>query len=92
MVSRSEFYEGFLAYLPVTVHPKVFEISKHMPGVLLCTFLPCCNIWVDVFQNVCPTVNDIALYFFPGKFERYVYEFNAQALIYNIFIDDSMLI
>ncbi|KAL4633490.1 hypothetical protein ACB092_04G126500 [Castanea dentata] len=70
MVSRSEFYDGFLAYLPVTVHPKVFEISKRMPGVLLCTFLPCCNIWVDVFQNVCPTVNDIALYFFPGKFER----------------------
>ncbi|PRQ16325.1 hypothetical protein RchiOBHm_Chr7g0183011 [Rosa chinensis] len=41
-----------------------------MPNVLPCTMLSCCNVWEEIFQNEIPTIEDIAVFFFPGNFER----------------------
>ncbi|XP_059643491.1 uncharacterized protein LOC132285330 isoform X2 [Cornus florida] len=69
-VSSSEFYDGFQSYLPVRVHRKAYEFSKKLPGWLLSTLLPRCNIWESIFKNDHPCENDIGLYFFPSNFER----------------------
>ncbi|XVF11801.1 hypothetical protein REPUB_Repub08aG0059100 [Reevesia pubescens] len=69
-VSRSEFFDGFQAHAPGKLQHKALEFSKQMPGVLLCTLLPSSDVWVDVFHDKCPNMEDVALYFFPGSFER----------------------
>ncbi|XVF11806.1 hypothetical protein REPUB_Repub08aG0059300 [Reevesia pubescens] len=69
-VSRSEFFDGFLAHLPGKLHHKALEYSKQVPGVLLCTLLPGSDVWMDVFHDECPNMEDVALYFFPGKYDR----------------------
>ncbi|XP_022738893.1 uncharacterized protein LOC111291424 isoform X2 [Durio zibethinus] len=69
-VSHSEFFDGFRAHPPGKVHHKALEFSKQMPGVLLCTLLPGSDVWMDVFHDECPNMEDVALYFFPGNFER----------------------
>lgn len=68
--TSSKFYDGFWAYLPCKIHRKVLEFSKEMPGVILCSSVPCCNISLEVFQNDMPNIDDIALIFFPGNFQR----------------------
>ncbi|XVF11802.1 hypothetical protein REPUB_Repub08aG0059200 [Reevesia pubescens] len=69
-VSRSEFFDGFRAHPPGKVHRKALEFSKQMPGVLLCSLLPGSDVWMDVFPDECPNMEDVALYFFPGSFDR----------------------
>ncbi|CAN6714149.1 unnamed protein product [Malus baccata var. baccata] len=69
-VSCGQFYDGFRAHIPEKVHPKALECSRLMPNVLRCTLLPCCDCWAEIFQNYSPTVNDMALFFSPGDFER----------------------
>ncbi|XP_022775820.1 uncharacterized protein LOC111317637 isoform X2 [Durio zibethinus] len=69
-VSRSEFFDGCLAHPPGKVHHKALEFSKPMPGVLLCTLLPGSDVWVDVFHDDCPNLEDVSLYFFPDSYER----------------------
>ncbi|XP_024045419.1 uncharacterized protein LOC102621969 isoform X6 [Citrus sinensis] len=68
--TSSKFYDGFWAYLPCKIHRKVLEFSKEMPGVISCSSVPCCNISLEVFQNDMPNIDDIALIFFPGNFQR----------------------
>ncbi|KAM1679270.1 hypothetical protein TB2_039150 [Malus domestica] len=69
-VACGQFYDGFRAHIPEKVHPKALECSRLMPNVLRCTLLPCCDCWAEIFQNYSPTVNDMALFFSPGDFER----------------------
>ncbi|XWS47935.1 hypothetical protein CRYUN_Cryun13aG0028700 [Craigia yunnanensis] len=69
-ISHSEFFDGFRAHPPGKVHRKALEFSKQMPGVLLCTLLPGSDVWMDVFHDECPNMEDVALFFFPGSFER----------------------
>lgn len=75
-VSCGQFYDGFRAHILEKVHPKALECSRLMPNVLRCTLLPCCDCWAEIFQNYSPTVNDMALFFSPGDFERSVHEPN----------------
>lgn len=72
--SCSQFCDGFLAHLPGKVRHKVLVYTQLMPNVLPCTMLPSCNVWEEIFQNESPTIKDIALFFFPGNFERSVNE------------------
>uniref|UniRef100_A0A2N9EUC1 AIPP2-like SPOC-like domain-containing protein n=1 Tax=Fagus sylvatica TaxID=28930 RepID=A0A2N9EUC1_FAGSY len=64
------FYDGFLAHLPVKVSRKVYEFSKKIAGVLQFQLHSRCDIWPEDFQTNFPDGNDIALYFYPGNFER----------------------
>ena len=44
-----------------------------MPLVLQVKLLPRSQVWADLFQNDCPDLNDVALYFSPDKnIERFV--------------------
>ncbi|KAH9722164.1 RNase H domain-containing protein [Citrus sinensis] len=60
------FYGGFLAQLPRSVHPKVFEFSKKLPKILQVRLLQRDHIWADLFGNDYPDFPDVALYFFPS--------------------------
>ncbi|XP_062116697.1 uncharacterized protein LOC133830682 isoform X1 [Humulus lupulus] len=61
----SEIFSGFQARLPCKIHPKVYEISRKMPPVLQVKMLPQSNFLVDLFQDECPDLLDVAMYFFP---------------------------
>ncbi|KAF8389709.1 hypothetical protein HHK36_024228 [Tetracentron sinense] len=69
-VSTGEFYDGFQAHPPGKVSRKAYEFSKQMPGILQFKLQPCCDIWPEIFHMDSPDGYDIALYFFPGDFER----------------------
>jgi hypothetical protein len=70
-------YGGIQARPPFTVSRKALEFSKRMPPVLPVQLLPRCQMWADLFQNDCPDLNDIALYFFPAdNIERSVLEYD----------------
>ncbi|XP_057963266.1 uncharacterized protein LOC131154482 isoform X2 [Malania oleifera] len=62
--------EGFIAHPPAKVSRKAYEFSKQIAGVLLFKLHPRCDFWPEIFQIECPDKNDIALYFYPGNFER----------------------
>lgn len=67
------FYGGFLAQLPRSVHPKVFEFSKKLPKILQVRLLQRDHILADLFGNDYPDFPDVALYFFPSaNIERFV--------------------
>lgn len=70
MVSCGQFCDGFQAHLPGKVHPETVEYSRLMPNVLQYTLLPCSSVLAEIFENDRPTVNDMALLFSPGDFER----------------------
>jgi hypothetical protein len=71
--TRSTFYGGFRAQPPRTVSRQAFEFSQRLPLVLPVTLLPRSQIWADLFQNDCPDLNDIALYFSPdNNIQRFV--------------------
>ncbi|KAH0975799.1 hypothetical protein GBA52_017698 [Prunus armeniaca] len=76
MVSCGQFCDGFQAHLPGKVHPETVEYSRLMPNVLQYTLLPCSSVLAEIFENDRPTVNDMALLFSPGDFERSVPEPN----------------
>jgi hypothetical protein len=42
-------------------------LSNKMPSVLQLESLSASNVLTDVFQNDSPTLEDIALYFFPSE-------------------------
>ncbi|KAF4365520.1 hypothetical protein G4B88_025699 [Cannabis sativa] len=56
----------FQAQLPCKVHQKVYEISRKMPAVLQLKMLPRCHVFTDLFQDVCPDLLDVGMYFFPA--------------------------
>ncbi|TXG51595.1 hypothetical protein EZV62_024119 [Acer yangbiense] len=70
MRSSCKFYDGFHAFLPRKVHCKTLEFSKQMPGVLLCSLLPRSHIYLELFRNDSPNMDDTELFFFPGNFQR----------------------
>lgn len=71
-----EFLGGFHAKPPCRVHRKAHELSLQMPIVLQVKLLPRFQIWAELFQNNCPDLQDIALYFFPSdNTEKYYFTF-----------------
>ncbi|XP_059443576.1 uncharacterized protein LOC132175601 isoform X3 [Corylus avellana] len=88
--TRVKFYGGFQAQPPFTVSRKALEFSKGMPQVLQVQLLPRCQMWADLFQNDCPDLNDIALYFFPAdNIERS--KGNIACLIELMEVESSMM-
>ncbi|GAU12729.1 hypothetical protein TSUD_122210 [Trifolium subterraneum] len=65
--ASGEFYDGFEAQPPCIVHRKAYILSNKMPSVLQLESLSASNVLTDVFQNYSPTLQDIALYFFPSE-------------------------
>ncbi|CAJ2639267.1 uncharacterized protein LOC123917495 [Trifolium pratense] len=65
--ASGEFYDGFEAKPPCIVHRKAYLFSKKMPSVLQLESLSASNVLTDIFQNYSPTLQDIALYFFPSE-------------------------
>ncbi|XP_062115405.1 PHD finger-containing protein 6-like isoform X2 [Humulus lupulus] len=61
-----EFFSRFQAQLPCKVHPEVYKISRKMPPVLQVKMLPQCHFFADLFQDVCPDLLDVGMYFFPA--------------------------
>ncbi|XP_050881971.1 uncharacterized protein LOC127085498 [Lathyrus oleraceus] len=61
-----EFYDGFEAKPPCVVNRKAYNLSNKIPSVLQLESLSALNVLTDVFQNYSPTLQDIALYFFPS--------------------------
>ncbi|KAI4343953.1 hypothetical protein L6164_011240 [Bauhinia variegata] len=64
--ASGEFYGAFQAQPPCTIHRKAYKSSLQMPPILevepICTSL----LLTDLFQNDCPDLQDVALYFFPS--------------------------
>ncbi|KAK0586503.1 hypothetical protein LWI29_008120 [Acer saccharum] len=69
MGSSCKFYDGFHAFLPRKVHCKTLKFSEQMPGVLLCSLLPRSHIYLELFQNDSPNMDDTEPIFFPGNFQ-----------------------
>lgn len=65
-----------MAHPPVKVSRKAYEFSKQIAGVLQFKLHPRCDLWPENFQANFPDGNDIALYFYPGKFERFFFCFS----------------
>ena len=67
------FLGGFKAQLPTSISRRASEFSGKMPLVLSVELLPQSQILADLFQNDCPDLRDIALYFSPDdNIERFV--------------------
>ncbi|XLU75661.1 hypothetical protein S245_034714 [Arachis hypogaea] len=66
-VASGNHYDGFEAHPPSTVNRKAYKFSKRMPQTLQLESLPRLDVLTDVFQNNCPDLQDIALYFFPSN-------------------------
>lgn len=64
--------EGFLAHPPAKVSRKAYDFSKQIAPVLQFKLHPRRHLWTEIYQTECPDGNDIALYFYPGNFERFV--------------------
>ncbi|XP_043705077.1 uncharacterized protein LOC122654875 [Telopea speciosissima] len=77
MSSGSHFYDGFRAHPPGKVSRKAYEFSKKMSGILQFKLQNHSDVWAEVFNSYSPSGCDIALYFFPGDFERSIKMYNA---------------
>ena len=67
------FLGGFKAQLPTSISRRASEFSGKLPLVLSVELLPQSQILADLFQNDCPDLRDIALYFSPDdNIERFV--------------------
>lgn len=56
-----------------------------MPPVLRANLLPRSHLWADPFQDECPELEDVALYFFPDdNTVRSVLASNCMVFIYRI--------
>ncbi|KAG6632873.1 hypothetical protein CIPAW_12G008400 [Carya illinoinensis] len=85
-----KFYGLFQAQPPCTINRKAFEFSKRMPSALQVMFVPRCQVWADLFQNSCPHLSDVALYFFPAdNIERS--KENMSCLFELMEVHDSMM-
>nr|XP_011462806.1 PREDICTED: uncharacterized protein LOC101297829 [Fragaria vesca subsp. vesca] len=91
----AQFIGGFQAQPPCTVHRKAYEFSRKMPPVLRANLLPRLLLWADPFQEECPDLQDVGLYFFPddniaGSRETYALLFevmDTQNSVMRIFFD-----
>ncbi|KAI3937416.1 hypothetical protein MKW92_004624 [Papaver armeniacum] len=63
-------YEGLQAHPPRKVHVKAAKVFKEMPSLLQFKLHPRSDVCVENFNRLCPTKDDIALYFLPGDDER----------------------
>ena len=54
------------------VSRKAYVFTRRIPEVMQFTAHPRCAYWPEIFQLDCPDANDIALYFYPVNFERFV--------------------
>ncbi|RZC90938.1 hypothetical protein C5167_028766 [Papaver somniferum] len=63
-------YEGLQAHPPRKVHVKAAKAFKEMPRLLQFKLHPRSDVYVENFNRLCPTKDDIALYFLPGDDER----------------------
>lgn len=54
------------AHPPSRVRRKVYEFSMKMPDVLHFQLVSAKSSWLNVFNELIPNENDIALYFFPS--------------------------
>ncbi|KAF7838527.1 uncharacterized protein G2W53_007009 [Senna tora] len=69
--AASDFYDGLEGQPPCNVHRKAYNFSCKMPPVLEVNPLPTSGLLKDLFENDCPDLRDVALYFFPSdKSER----------------------
>lgn len=67
-------YDGFEGLSPCTVHREAYQYSRKLPAVLNAELLP--SVLIDIFENDCPGLEDVALYFFPSEnCERSVFAF-----------------
>ncbi|GAU24230.1 hypothetical protein TSUD_23670 [Trifolium subterraneum] len=60
-----EFYDVFEAQPPCIVNRKAYNLSNKIPSVLQLESLSALNVLKDVFHDYSPSIEDIALYFFP---------------------------
>lgn len=77
--------EGFVAHPPAKVSCKAYEFSKQIAGVLHFKLHPRCHFWPEIFQTDLPDLNDIALYFYPGNFDRF-------RLLYSFWVSFKVLV
>ncbi|XP_057493007.1 uncharacterized protein LOC130778505 isoform X2 [Actinidia eriantha] len=68
--SHKRIFRGFLAHMSAKVSRKAYVFTRQIPEVMQFTAHPRCAYWPEIFQLDCPDANDIALYFYPGNFER----------------------
>ncbi|KAJ4849086.1 hypothetical protein Tsubulata_047965 [Turnera subulata] len=61
--------EGFMAHPPAIVSRKSYEFSRKITGDTQFSMQPRSNSWPKGFLQDPPTVNDLALYFFPEESE-----------------------
>ncbi|XP_020591139.1 uncharacterized protein LOC110031997 isoform X1 [Phalaenopsis equestris] len=59
----NQFHGTVRAHFPCQVSPKVYDISKHLPGILQFKMLSRESVWPKIFKLEPPTKNDVALYF-----------------------------
>ncbi|KAJ1407499.1 Zinc finger, RING/FYVE/PHD-type, partial [Sesbania bispinosa] len=64
--ASGEFYAEFEARSPCIVNTNAHNFSTTMPSVLQLESLPAMNVLTDVFGNDSPSLQDIAMYFFPS--------------------------
>ncbi|KAL6188840.1 hypothetical protein ACLB2K_040231 [Fragaria x ananassa] len=91
----AQFIGGFQAQPPSTVHRKAYEFSRKMPPVLRANLIPRLLLWADPFQEECPDLQDVGLYFFPddniaGSRETYALLFevmDTQNSVMRIYFD-----
>ncbi|KAI3837089.1 hypothetical protein MKW98_005422 [Papaver atlanticum] len=63
-------YEGLQAHPPRKVHVKAAKVLNEMPRQLQFKLHPRSDVSLENFNRLCPTKDDIALYFLPGDDER----------------------
>ncbi|KAK4252512.1 hypothetical protein QN277_014504 [Acacia crassicarpa] len=61
-----DLYDGLEALPSCTVHRKAYYYSCKLPAVLEVEPLPISSVLIDLFQNDCPGLQEVALYFFPS--------------------------
>ncbi|XP_030492873.2 PHD finger-containing protein 1 isoform X2 [Cannabis sativa] len=95
-----EVFGRFQAQLPCKIHRKVNEISRKMPPVLEVNLLPQHRFLVDLFQDECPDLLDVAMYLFPAEniersrqnFLKLVEHMEIHESIMRCYIDDVELL
>ncbi|XP_015079028.1 uncharacterized protein LOC107022987 [Solanum pennellii] len=61
----------FQAHPPCRVSRKVYDFSRLLPHTLKLELVPRGDIWPSLFDNHCPSKEDIGLYFFESEKKRF---------------------
>lgn len=69
--SSPEMFDGFQAYLSTCASSKVREVSEQLPDKIQLAEVPRHSSWPLQFNEVNPTEDNIALFFFAKDVERY---------------------